>query len=55
MRRLYIPFAMAVTMLYGASVWGGWEMGSAKEGFNPATVRQSPGGYRSFFFARGGK
>ena len=34
---------------------GGWDFGAAKRGFIPADVRKAPGGYRSFYYWRGGK
>ncbi len=38
-----------------ASAWRGWEIGAGKRGLIPASVRQAPGGYRSFTYWRGGK
>ena len=55
MIRAYTVFAMMVLGLYGFASWRGWEIGSSKRGFIPASVRQSPGGYRSYVFWRGGK
>ncbi len=51
----YGLFALAVLSLYGVSAWKGWEMGSAKRGLIPASVRSAPGGYRSYGYWRGGK
>ena len=55
MTRAYTVFAMLVLGLYGFASWRGWEMRSSRRGFIPASVRQSPGGYRSFVFWGGGK
>jgi hypothetical protein len=51
----YALFALAVVILYGVSAAKGWEMGSAKRGLIPASVRQAPGGYRSYGYWGGGK
>jgi len=55
MMRAYTFFAMAVLGLYGVASWRGWDIGSSRRGLIPASVRQQPGGYRSFVFWRGGK
>jgi hypothetical protein len=55
MRSGYAIFALGVLGLYGMSAWRGWEIGAEKRGVIPASVRQSPGGYRSFTYWRGGK
>jgi hypothetical protein len=55
MIRAYTFFAMTVLGLYGLASWRGWEIGSSRRGFVPASVRQQPGGYRSYAFWRGGK
>jgi hypothetical protein len=55
MRRPFLWYAAAVVALYSAAAVKGWEMGSPKRGFIPQSVRQSPGGYRSYNFWRGGK
>jgi hypothetical protein len=51
----YQWFAAAVLALYGTAAWKGWEIGGAKRGYLSADARQSPGGYRSYGFWRGGK
>jgi hypothetical protein len=55
MKSLFAAYAMFVVGTYALSTWRGWEMGSAKRGFIPQSVRQQPGGYRSWGFWRGGK
>ena len=55
MRTGYAIFALALMGLYGAASLRGWELGGGKRGLIPASVRQSPGGYRSFTYWRGGK
>jgi hypothetical protein len=55
MRSGYAIFALCMLGLYGISAWRGWELGGGKRGLIPAGVRQSPGGYRSFTYWRGGK
>jgi hypothetical protein len=55
MRSGYAIFALGLLGLYGMSSWRGWEVGASKRGLIPANVRQSPGGYRSFTYWRGGK
>ena len=53
--KAYTAYALLVLGLYGWASWRGWEIGSAKRGLIPASVRQSPGGYRSYGYWRGGK
>jgi hypothetical protein len=55
MRIAYALFALGILTLYGASSLRGWELGGGRRGVIPASVRQSPGGYRSFTYWRGGK
>ncbi len=55
MRRLYAVFALAVGALYAAASWQGWGFADSRRGIIPASVRQSPGGYRSYNYWRGGK
>jgi len=51
----YAVYALAILGLYGVANWQCWELGSTSKGKIPASVRQSPGGYRSFAYWRGGK
>lgn len=55
MRRLYVPFATLVLVLYAVAGARGWEIGIPRKGVIPQDVRQAPGGYRSFGFWSGGK
>jgi hypothetical protein len=55
MSRGFLVYGLVVVTLYGVAAWRGWEMGSPKRGFIPQSVRQSPGGYRSYNYWRGGK
>ena len=55
MRQVYAAYALAILGLYGAASWLGWELFPARRGFIPASVRQAPGGYRSYGYWRGGK
>ena len=55
MRRLYALYTLGILTLYGAASWAGWEPFAAKRGIIPASVRQAPGGYRSYGYWRGGK
>jgi hypothetical protein len=55
MRTAYAIFALALLGLYGVASLRGFELGAGKRGVIPASVRQSPGGYRSFTYWRGGK
>jgi hypothetical protein len=52
---VYRLFVAAVLGLWSLAAWSGWEIGAPKRGFLPAGVRQSPGGYRSYGYWRGGK
>ena len=53
--KAYGVFVLGVLGLYTLSAWRGYEIGGAKRGLIPTSVRQSPGGYRSFTYWRGGK
>lgn len=55
MRRAFTVYAVLVLGLYSVASLKGWELGSPRRGFIPQSVRQSPGGYRSYNFWRGGK
>ena len=55
MRRAFPVYATLVVLLYAVASVRGWEMGAPKRGFIPQSIRQSPGGYRSYNFWRGGK
>jgi hypothetical protein len=55
MKLTYAAYSLMVVTLFGASSWRGWELFSSKRGFIPASVRQAPGGYRSYGYWRGGK
>lgn len=55
MSRGYLAYGAMVLALYGWASWRGWEMGSPQRGLIPQSVRQSPGGYRSYNYWRGGK
>jgi hypothetical protein len=53
--RAYSAFLAVVLAGYAFATWRGWEMGAEKRGHIPESVRQAPGGYRSFNYWRGGK
>lgn len=55
MSKAYAVYALTVLGLYGLATWRGWEPSSPRRGVIPASVRQSPGGYRSYNYWRGGK
>lgn len=55
LRRAFVAYALAVLGLWGAAAYSGWEIGAGKRGQVPQSVRQSPGGYRSYNWWRGGK
>ena len=55
MKRTFTVYAAMVLGLYSLASWRGWEVGASKRGLIPQSVRQSPGGYRSYNFWRGGK
>ncbi len=50
MLTLYRLVTVAALGLYGAVGFLGWELGSSQKKQIPASVRQSPGGNRSFHF-----
>jgi hypothetical protein len=51
----FLIFASILTLGFGAAVVTGWEPFASKRGHIPASIRQAPGGYRSFVYWRGGK
>jgi hypothetical protein len=55
MRKIYPFYAFGILALYAASWWNGWELRASQRDIIPAGVRQSPGGYRSYSYWRGGK
>ena len=54
-RRMYLGYAAALLTLYSAATVRGWELWPARHDKIPQSVRQAPGGYRSFAYWRGGK
>ena len=50
MMLLYRILTIGALALYGCSGFLGWELGSGGKKKIPTSVRQSPGGYRSFHF-----
>jgi len=55
MRVAYTVFAVIVLGGYTLATWKGWDLGSPGRGLVRAGVRQSPGGYRSYYYWTGGK
>jgi hypothetical protein len=55
MNKAYAGYALAILSLYGLAGWRGLELFADKRGFIPPSVRQAPGGYRSYSYWRGGK
>jgi hypothetical protein len=55
MRRAFLVYGLGVLGLWLVTTWQGYELGSTKSGLLPQSVRQSPGGYRSYNYWRGGK
>ena len=55
MRRAYWVYSAIVLGWFALAQVGGFEIGSPRRGVIPASVRQSPGGYRSYSFWGGGK
>jgi hypothetical protein len=55
MKRAFTVYAVLVLALYAVASLRGWELGAPRRGLVPQSVRQSPGGYRSFNYWRGGK
>jgi hypothetical protein len=55
MRHLFLFYVLGVVGLYGLATRRGLEPFAAKRGLVPASVRQAPGGYRSYSYWRGGK
>jgi hypothetical protein len=51
---VYLITAAGGLGLYAAGMIGGWEHAPGQRSYVPQSVRQSPGGYRSYFFVHGG-
>jgi hypothetical protein len=54
MLTFYRVVALATLSFYGASGLMGWELGASGKKQIPVSVRQSPGGNRSFHFWHSG-
>lgn len=54
MRFLYPLLVALVVAAYGYVGFTGWEIGASEREPIPPSVRQSPGGYRSYFFWHSG-
>ena len=52
--RVYLILGIAIIALYVFAAFTGFEFGTPQRRFVPADVRQSPGGYRSFYFWHSG-
>lgn len=52
--RFYIGVGALLLTLFTLATCTGWEAGSPKPDVIPASVRSSPGGYRSFHFWHAG-
>ncbi len=52
--KFYLIFGIAVIGLYGLMSLTGREFGNPERRVAPADARQSPGGYRSFYFWHAG-
>jgi hypothetical protein len=50
----YLVLSAGLLGLYTTAVTAGWERSPSQRGYIPQSVRQSPGGYRSYFFVHGG-
>ena len=55
MRHAFVGYMLGILGLYGVAAYRGFEPFAAKRGFIPASVRQAPGGYRSYSYWSGGK
>jgi hypothetical protein len=50
LHRVYVAFAALLLGWWVLGALSGWEFGTPKREAVPASVRSSPGGYRSFHF-----
>jgi len=55
MRRAYLVYGLAVLGLWSVATVSGWELFGGRHGHIPQSVRQSPGGYRTYNYWGGGK
>lgn len=53
-KKVYLIFGGLIVLLYALTGFNGWEYGDNKREVIPPSVRQSPGGYRSFHFWHSG-
>ncbi len=54
LHRVYLAVASGLVGWWLLAALGGWEMGTPARQTVPASVRNSPGGYRSFHFWHSG-
>jgi hypothetical protein len=54
MNRFYQIFGIALLLLYAVVGFAGWEFSDTKRELLPPSVRNAPGGYRSFHFWHSG-
>lgn len=54
MAKFYLFFGLALVGFYAVVAFMGWEFSNTKRQVIPPSVRQSPGGYRSFHFWHSG-
>ncbi len=52
--KIYLISGIILVLLYALAGIYGWEIGTPKREVLPSSVRQSPGGYRSFHFWHSG-
>ena len=56
MKRSYTIYGAMLVLFYAWAAWTGYEFGSSRnEQRLPESVRQAPGGYRTYGYWRGGK
>lgn len=54
LKKLYMITSILIISVYALASWSGWELDSESRDTVPASVRQSPGGYRSYHFWHSG-
>jgi hypothetical protein len=54
MHKVYAVIASGLLLIYSTATLSGWEFAATKRQTIPASVRNSPGGYRSYHFWHSG-
>ena len=54
LKKIYLITSILIISVYALTTWSGWELDGESRDTVPASVRQSPGGYRAYHFWHSG-